>query len=1072
MPRILVLLALSAVLAFGQSTTGEIHGNVTDPSGAAIPGAEVTVTNENTGETKSVQSGASGDYIVPLLQPGVYRVTGQTEGFRTFERPGLTLSAVQSMRVDLELEIGQLTETVTVTGQATQVDTRSTTIGTLVDDRRIQDLPLNGRNIIDLATLAPAIQTVSTTNRPSFGQQTIRMNGGRHFSVNYLMDGGSMNYFHRGQGLVMPPPDAIQEFKLITTGVSAEFGRGFGVLSAVTKSGTNAFHGSLWNFLRNDSLDARRFFARSKPKLRYNQFGGTIGGPIAEDKAFFFFSYQGQRIREDRVRASDPPTSAQRGGDFSHLLTGNIDDRTGFDTGQLGDPLGGIFPDNIIPTDRFDPVALHVLNNWIPLPGADGRYQEQVSQPSDDNQFLTRFDYNMGNKNHLQGRYFYDNNQGADPLRQSSYVDYGPNPRGNRSQTLSIEDTHAFAPTLIATFRGTYTRFNYQETILTDDDLGSFGATDFAHAGGPTRTRPVLNVTGVWSLGPGRFRQRLSHNYDFSANMAWTKGKHSAKWGIDWQRNRFLYRDNRATGGEFQFNGRRTRPSGARRGGDAFADFLLGQSRRIRQSSPLETEHRYNVTGIFFQDSIKIAPNFTLNIGVRNEYFPNWGEHFGQMTALVPGAQSTFIPTAPLGAVWVADADYPYQNDFMNIAPRGGLAWDVFGDGRTSVRAGFGVSYDPLTAEMAGGVLPPQPFGVSNTVNVVTLSSPYAGRQNPFPFTFDPNDPQFVFPIRMPKSFDPGVNNPYTQNWNFTIQHQLQDNLMLEVAYIGNGGRKLAYIADRNSAIFGPGATPSNTDSRRPFFPDFASIGELHTAANSSYNGLQIELNKRFSRGLTFTVAYTYSKSIDEVLTASSFAVSTQANGPQNPRDRAADRGNGEFDQRQRFVSSFLYELPYRGDSGPLKWILGGWELGGITTFQDGSRGQNWRSGSDNSLSAIGFDRPNIVGDWRLSNSRSRGEKLQAYFNTAAFEQNAPGTFGNVGRGFMAGPGTANFDFSLSKSFQVKEGQALLFRLDSFNAFNRPTLGNPNTTVSAGRFGRINGTGPARINQVSLKYTF
>ncbi len=1053
MPRILVLLALSAVLAFGQSTTGEIHGNVTDPSGAAIPGAEITVTNENTGETKSVQAGAAGDYILPLLQPGQYRLTAQTEGFRTFERPGLTLSAVQSMRVDLELEIGQLTETVTVTGQAVQVDTRSTTIGTLVDDRRIQDLPLNGRNIIDLATLAPGIQTVSTTNRPSFGQQTIRMNGGRHFSVNYLLDGGSMNYFHRGQGLVMPPPDAIQEFKLITTGVSAEYGRGFGVLSSVTKSGTNKFHGSVWNFLRNDALDARRFFATSKPKLRYNQFGGTIGGPIKTDKSFFFFSYQGQRINEDRVRGSNPPTAAERMGDFSHLSE------------PLEDPVnGGVFPGNIVPVDRFDPVAVHVLNTFVPLPGADGRYQEQVSQPSDDNQFLTRMDHNIGNKNHLQGRYFYDNNQGADPLRESSFVDYGPNPRGNRAQTLSIEDTHAFTPTLIATFRGTYTRFNYQETILTDDDITDFGATDFVHAGGPTRTRSVLRVSGAFGLGPGRFRQRLSHNYDFSANMSWVKGKHQAKWGIDWQRNRFLYRDNRATGGEFDFNGGRT--------GDPVADFLTGQARRIRQSSPLETEHRYNVTGIFFQDSIKVAPNFTLNLGVRNEYFPNWGEHFDQMTALVPGAQSTFIPSAPVGAVWLPDAQYPYQNDFMNIAPRIGLAWDVFGDGRTSVRAGFGVSYDPLTAEMAGGVLPPQPFGVSNTVNVVTLSRPYFGIQNPFPFTFDPADPQFVFPIRMPKSFDPGVNNPYTQSYNFTIQHQLQDNLMLEIAYIGNGGRKLAYIADRNPAIFGPGATTRNTNSRRPFFPDFASIGELHTAANSSYNGLQIEINRRFSRGLTFTVAYTYSKSIDEVLTNSAFAVSTQPNGPQNPRDRAADRGNGEFDQRQRWVSSFLWELPYKGSSGPAKWILGGWELGGITTLQGGPRGQNWRSGRDNSRSAIGFDRPDIVGDWRLSNSRSRGEKLEAYFNTSAFQENAVGTFGDAGRGFMAGPGTANFDFSLSKTFNVREGHSLLFRLDSFNAFNRATLGNPNTTVRSRNFGRINGTGAARINQVSLKYTF
>ena len=967
---------------------------------------------------------------------------------------------MQSLRVDFTLEIGEVTETVTVTSEAPQVDTRSSTIGMLVDDRRITDLPLNGRNVLDLAALVPGVQSVSTTVRPSFGQQTLRMNGGRHFSVNFLMDGGSINYFHRGQGLGLPPPDAIQEFKLITTGVTAEYGRGFGVMSAVTKSGTNQFHGSAWEFLRNDSMDARRFFAATVPKLRFNQFGGTFGGPVVKDKSFFFYSYQGQRIREDRVRGSFPPTAAERAGDFSHLL--QLEKPV-----QLKDPLTDMeFPGNQIPVDRFDPVSLLVLDRWVPLPDAAGRFNTQVSQPSDDSKHLVRFDHAFSDVNHLNMRYYFDHNEGADPLRQSSYVDYGPNPRFNRQQTAVMEDTHAFTPTFFNTFRFTYNRFNYQETILTSDSLVDFGATDFVHGGGPTPTRPVLNVSGVFDLGPGRFRQRLSHNYDWSNNMSWTKGNHQFKWGVDVQVNRFLYRDNRGTGGEFSFNGGQT--------GDAFADFLIGRSRRIRQSSPLETGHRYTVAGIFFQDSFKVHPNLTVNLGVRNEFFPNWTEKIGQMTSFVPGAQSTFIPSAPVGAVWLDDDAYPYKDNFVSIAPRVGLAWDVTGTGRTSLRAGYGISYEPLTAEMAGGVLPPQPFGLSNTLNVpFALSAPYKGVNNPFPFSFDPSNPKFVFPIRMPKAFDPGVTNPYMQTYNFTVQHQLQDNLMVEVAYVGTLGRKLAYIAERNPAIFRAGATTRNTNQRRPFFPNFASIGELQTGANSHYNSLQIEVNRRFSKGLTFTIAYTYAEAIDEVVTSVAFAVVTQPNGAQNPNDRAADRSRSDFDARQRWVSSFLWELPFQSRKGVAGWILGGWEFGGITTLQDGNPGMRWRSGRDNSRTAIGFDRPNLIGDPLLDTGRPRGQLVDGYFNTAAFEQNAVGTFGNSPRNLLEGPGTINFDFSLSKKFPVKEGHTLDFRVDSFNGFNRPGLGDPRTRErSRGSFGRISGSGPGRIFQLSLKYSF
>ena len=979
----LVLVSVvSALTAYGQSTAGEIAGLVSDPTGAAVPGVQITFTNENTGETKVVESSAAGEYLATQLQVGTYRAEVRSDGFRTVDRPGIALSALQSLRVDFVLELGQVTETVTITSQAPQVDTRSTQIGMTVDDRRIKDLPLNGRNPLDLVRLVPGVQRVSTTIRPSFGQQNMNINGGRHFSVNYLLDGGSMSYFHRGQGLILPPPDAVQEFRVSTTGVTAEHGRGFSVISAVTRSGTNDLHGSLWHFLRNDTLDARNFFSRTVPKLRFNQFGGTVGGPIKKDRSFFQVTYQGQRIREDRLKTAFPATTAERAGDFSES-----DPIKNADTGEA-------FPGNRVPASMIDPVAAHMLEGWVPLPDrSDGRFVTQVSQPSDDDQYLARIDHNLTDRNKVNFRLFYDHNQGADPLRNADFINYGPNPRFNRMQTYTLEDTHLVTPTLVNTLRLTYTRFNYQESIPFDDDLADFGATDFNHAGGVVKSRPLVTVTNRFQLGPGRHRQRLSQNYALSWNMSWLKGNHNMKWGLDTQRNQFLYRDNRATGSEWQFTGNRT--------GVPMADFITGKARRVRQASPIEFDHRYIQTGMFFQDSFKIHRNVTMTLGVRNEFFPRWEEQQNQQTALVPGAQSSFIPDAPAGLIWLSDPQFPYQDALVNVAPRFGVAWDVFGDGRTSIRTSYGVSYDPLTAEMAGGVQALQPFGASVDINSpFALSAPFRGHFNPFPFVFDPSDPNFVFPVTIPKGFAPGLRNPYMQTYNLTIQQQVSDNFMIEVAYVGNVGRNLTYNREQNRAVYGPGATGGNTDARR-IHQGFGSIGQLNSGASSVYNSLQIQLQRRFSRGLTFQVAYTYGRAIDEVLTSSAFATVTQ-NGLQDPNNRSAERGRGDFDIQQRAVASVLYAIPapFGGVAGR---VLGGWELGSIITMQEG-RPFHVDAGRDRSLTGVRHDRSQIVGNPSLPSNRTRGEKILEWFNKDAFALAPVGSFGNSGRNNLQGP--------------------------------------------------------------------
>lgn len=1050
MKKLFACFLLTAVCVFAQSTTGEIAGTVTDPTGAAVPGVRITFTNENTGEVKVVESGATGDYLATQLQVGTYQASVQSEGFRTVERPGIALSALQSLRVDFVLELGQVTETVTITSQAPQVDTRSTQIGMTVDDRRIKDLPLNGRNPLDLVRLVPGVQRVSTTIRPSFGQQNMNINGGRHFSVNYLLDGGSMSYFHRGQGLILPPPDAVQEFRVSTTGVTAEHGRGFSVISAVTRSGTNEFHGSVWHFLRNDALDARNFFSRTVPKLRFNQFGGTIGGPIARDKSFFQFTYQGQRIREDRLRTAFPATADERVGNFS-----GADPITDADTGNP-------FPGNIVPPSQLDPVAKFMLDGWVPLPDRpNGSFVTQVSQPSDDNQYLTRIDHNLTDRHKINFRLFYDHNQGADPLRNADFVNYGPNPRFNRMQTYTLEDNYLITPTFVNTIRLTYTRFNYQESIPFDDDLADFGATDFNHAGGVVKSRPLVQITNRFRLGPGRHRQRLSQNYALSWNMSWVKGNHNFKWGLDTQRNQFLYRDNRATGSEWQFTGNRT--------GLPMADFITGRARRVRQASPIEFDHRYIQSGIFFQDSFKIRRNVTMTVGVRNEFYPRWEEQQNQQTAMVPGATSSFIPDAPDGLIWLSDSQFPYQDNLVNIAPRFGVAWDVFGNGRTSVRTGYGVSYDPLTAEMAGGVQALQPFGASVDLNEpFALSAPFRGTLNPFPFIFDPSSPNFVFPVTIPKGFAVGLRNPYMQTYNLTLQQQVTDNLMVEIAYVGNVGRNLTYNREQNMAIFGEGATGRNTDARR-IYQGYGSIGELNSGASSTYNSLQLQIQRRFSRGLTFQTAYTYGRAIDEVLTSSAFATVTQ-NGLQNPSDRSAERGRGDFDIQQRLVGSFLYEIP--APRGVVSKVLGGWELGSIITLQEG-RPFHVDAGRDRSLTAVRHDRSQVVGDPALPSNRSRGEKILHWFDADAFALAPEGSFGNSGRNNLQGPGLFNLDVSLRKKFSINERHSVDFRVDFFNLPNNPNFGTPRRgSATDRRLGQITGAGSGRIGQFSLKYMF
>lgn len=1062
----MTLRALSAILFLtipflsAQSPTGEVAGVVRDPSGSTVPGARITVVNQNTSERKTATTNDGGDYVLPQLPVGVYTVTVAASGFRNAERRDVALTAMQNLRLDFSLEVGEATQTIEVKGEVTQVDTRSAVHGMLVDDRRVRDLPLNGRNSLDLVRLIPGVNSIGTTIRPEFGQQTMRLNGGRSTAVNYLLDGGSVGYFHRGQGLELPPPDALQEFRVATVGTPAEYGRGAAVVSAVTRSGTNQLHGSAWEFLRNDAMDARSFFAASVSKLRFHQFGAALGGPVyvpktydGRNRTFWFFSYQGLRIAEDQLSSSAVPgTPAELRGDFSAVRAG------------VRDPLSGQpFPGGQIPTSRFDPVSSAVLRDYHqPANRANGQYVAQVSRPTDGNQYLGRVDQAISDRNRLNVRYFINNNAGADMFPQgSNFPGYSPFENRLRMQTVTVEDTHAFSPSVLHSLRATYTRFNYLENNTVRRTLVELGASSFTHAGGPP-TLPNLTVVGRFTLTPGRDRQRLSDNLDFSDSVAVSTAEHQWKFGVDVQRNRFLYRDNNNTGGQFRFDGSQSN--------DALADFLLGRARSMQQASPIDTDQRYTVLGFYAQDAWKISRRVTLNLGLRYEAFPAWREQYGKLSAFVAGARSTRFPNAPAGLVFPGDAVFPYRSDRNNFSPRFGLAWDVEGNGRTAVRASYGVFYEPLTAEMAGGVLAPQPFGLVVNRDVTQLSAPFGGTVNPFPFSVSTTNATFVLPVNIPKSYDPGLRNPYTMNYSVGVQRQLSGSLMADVAYVGSVSRKGIMMRELNIAQLTPGATTGNTNARRIYAPTYASIGQLFSDSNANYNSLQMQLQKRFSRGFTLSSSYTWAKAIDENSGSNAFAQLSQQSY-QNPLDRRAERAAGDFDVRHRWAASFLYELPYFSGAGWGRRLLGGWELGGILVLNTGSPLQ-LLTGRDNSLSGVNNDRPDSAGNWRLPEGRSRSEQLARFFDTTAFRANATGTFGNAGRNIVYGPGVVRLDTSLSKSFALTERHRLQMRLDAFNLPNRPNFGNPNGTLSSPAFGRIQDAGSGRILQVSAKYLF
>ncbi len=920
-----------------------------------------------------------------------------------------------------------------------------------MDSRRITELPLNGRNPLQLQYLV-----AGAGGRAGQGQAqnaSVSINGSRTNSNNYQLDGGDNHDPYFNTPAIFPSPDALEEFSIQTNAYSADRGRNAGAfMAAVTRSGSNEFHGTLFEFLRNEKLNARNFFANTVPPFKRNQFGATLGGRIIRDRTFFFGSWQrtAERSAPGAVTAT-VLTSEQRRGDFASLGR------------AVRDPLGGNFPNAQIPASRLNQPAQKFLETFVPLPNRPGGLLSTSSQQTiDDHQYVIKFDHRLTAANQISARLLRNSNDfneatGNLPgfLANINYENWN----------LALNNTHIISPAMLNAFMFSWSDIDRRQLSVvpqnkTWQDFGAGFTRTF------TESAPAAIHTQVDSYFNAFSRFPLNHfrkNFQFSNTLSWNRGNHFFKFGGDVRRS-ILDLQEFFRGDPFvRFRNTFT--------GDAGADLVLGLPSIIEQIAETSNKPRVTEFGFFFQDDWKASRKLTLNLGLRwDPWFP-FIDQLDKFAQVRPGVQSRVFPTAPAGVVFPGDPDTTrslIQSSIPNFGPRFGFTVDPTGSGKSSIRGGYGVFYSQVRQQANNQISTNQPFSLKLTLNnpVGGVNQPYQGLGNPFPFKPPKTDAEkaayrWVRPMAITQ-WNPNFRNAVAQQWNLSVQRQFYGSWIATAAYVGSKGNHLFMTAEANPGIFG--APGSSVDARRPLAPNFASVSDQSSRGNSLYHAMQLTLNKRFTGGLTILSNYTWAKLIDDA--------SGDGDSPSNPFNIRNERGPSDFDITHRWVTSFIYALPKLQGINPVaRHVLGGWEANGIVTLESGS----WLtvvSGRDNSQSGVNGDRADLVGNPFLSTSRSRDELIRRYFNTTAFTVNAVGTFGNSGKNILRGPGTSNLDFGLAKNFPVRESVRLQFRAEFFNALNRVELGNPNTNAGSAVFGQINSAGAPRVVQLALKLYF
>jgi Carboxypeptidase regulatory-like domain/TonB dependent receptor/TonB-dependent Receptor Plug Domain len=1092
---VLLVAAFGAFPAAAQFTTASLGGRITDPSGAVVPEASVTVRNTETGLTYSVNSGSNGEYLFPALPVGTYQLTVAKAGFETYVQGGIVLSVNQAATQAVALKVGASRQYVTVTSNAPLVTTRSATTGQLINQQSVVNLPLNGRMAQSLVFLMAGANDVTDQycgvgceGGAYPGEQYANVNGGGPNGVNYQMDGADNNDTYMNTNLPFPDPDAVQEFNVQTANMSAEYGNAIsGVVNVVTKSGTNQFHGDAFDFVRNYLFDARNYFAPTRDTLKQNQFGATLGGPIVKDKLFFFGSYQGTRTRTaPNGNIVFVPTATERTGNFGDLCS--TYNSTGLCTNpngtQLTDPnTGAPIPyNNLTAAGLTLSTAAQNLLKYIPLPNAGGEELNYLGAAADtnENQFLGKIDYTRG-QHHFSGHYFYTKfTEPATPITNNDILTIQSNANQVRVQTVAVNDAYTASRNLLF---NTWFGWNKQDGGYIAGVPFSANALGSKIAPSPSPQLTIL-VDGYFDIiGPnvGAYNRG---DQTLREVVTWIKGRHELTFGGEMFRVVAPISNQYLQGGSFEFGGGFT--------GNNLADFMLGDVSIFNQGGGIYA----NVTGYnlaaFIQDNWRATPRLTLSGGLRWQPLLPYTDSHNRLPCFEPGKQSTRFPNAPLGLLFAGDPGCPngtFYRSLDTFAPRVGFAYRLTDDGKTSLRGGAGYYFQPpetLAYQDDAGV---PPFAPIITLPIgsqpyASFDDPYgaAGIANPFPQDFGPKLPpsnfQFPLPATLAYFFPLNFKMPEITIWNLTLERQLGENLVIKAAYFGNKGTHLFATSDQepmpdiNSGLYSLGGN-------RPY-PNFGPIGEMDSGYNSNYNSLQLSVEKRMSHGLSFLADYTWSKALNDF----SESVANESYYQTNPFNRNFNYGPDTTNVPNAIKFSGIWQLPHFNLSGAADKFLNGWAVAPLVTWRSGFP-FSIMCGCDNSLTGDYVDRADFapgatIAQAKLNPDRSHAALIQEYFNTAAFTQNAPGTFGNTGKNILQGPGLFDADMALLKDTKISERFTLQFRAEAFNAFNNVNFGQPDDFWSdsvaaggSGTFGKITYTSTEpRIMQFALKLLF
>jgi hypothetical protein len=1069
--RRIVICMLSVVLTmpflYG-TDTARLSGIIQDQSRAVVPNAKVILTNEATGLRKEAPVSDMGEYVFLAVPIGSYRLEVEAAGFRKYIQTGIVLTVNQSARNDIALAMGSLSQEITVQGNAGMVDTDISEVKYHVDQARIENIPLAGRNILALASLMPGVISGNVVQGAGQGTQ-IFVNGNRHGDTSFNLDGADVRDEQNDHNPNrLPPPDSVQEFTMLTNSFKAEYGSSGAVINAVTKSGTNSLHGSAWEFLRNNRLNARNYFAGpSADKYQYNQFGAALGGPVIKDKLFFFISYEGFRGRlGNSPLRSRVPTAAERAGDLSDVATPVIDPNT-------GQP----FPGNIIPSERLDPTAQSVLSNFVPQPNAsDGQFIWTFPMHDSYDQGLFKVDYNINSKSRLTVRGLYTP---GGTLQSFTALPGVYRAIDRPTSNLTVSHLYSFTPTSLNEFRATVQRglliqHLSQTNPISPEDVG------FNFVQVPDQNLlPQTSVSGYFSIGTFRGDQRnvQAQKYIFEDSQTLIRGRHTIKFGGEYRHGRTGAAGAYGANGSYSFSGSLT--------GNALGDYLLGLPTSFGQQTPIVWEVSNYGVSTYVQDDYKVTPRFTLNLGLRLQVAAMPKEKEGQFDFYVPenfakGIRSTVFPTLPQGILVAGDpgvperAGYTHWAQVGNLAPRFGFAYDVLGNGKTVVRGGFGIFGLPVDNQWVADTVYTPPYVLAvNMSYPSSYSNPYQGGVNPFE-TWQPKTPydlSTIYPLYVfPNTVD--YRDGYTEQWNVSFERQFGSDLSVSATYLGIHSLALTNYGPVNNPVYTPGndangdplSTVGNEDARRPWAPFYTSILLFKTDASRYSNQMQLKVQKR-ARNLTLLAHYTLSKTM-------SWCDNPDFGcGNQDPDHPQLDFSATSNDVRHRGVVSWVYNLPKFTANRAAGLLLNGWLLSGAVTVQSGMP-LNVVTGIDNSLTGNYTDRPDVVGDWNLSGGRSKSEKIAKYFNVDAFALNQIGQFGNLPHNALRGPGFLGNDVGLFKKFSLTERQNLEFRAEAFNLLNYTNLGPPDTAVTSPTFGQVLSAGNARIVQFGMKYLF